>query len=96
MLAIGRGAAAAFAAVLVAALGCGAGTADPTGGGSCATACKSDADCACGTDRTTGACAVGRTECIDVAHQCPDFCGGIDGRSRIACVAGACVKTRTP
>jgi hypothetical protein len=82
-----------FVAVGIA-LGCAHGPVDPGGGASCSTACKSDTDCACGTDKATGACAVGRVECIDTARQCPDFCAGIDGRMRTACVAGACTTTR--
>ena len=87
---------AALSFVFLVAMGCANGAADPAGSGPCSTACKSDADCACGTDRATGSCAVGRAECIDKAHACPDFCGGIDGRSRTACVEGACATTRTP
>lgn len=60
----------------------------------CSTACNVDADCACGTNRVTGACAVGRAECIDTLKRCPDFCTGIAGNIRIACVGGTCTQSR--
>jgi hypothetical protein len=61
----------------------------------CSKPCTSTAECACGRDRASGQCAVGRAECIDTSNPCPDFCTGIDGRRWTACIHGACTTTRT-
>lgn len=58
---------------------------------SCSKTCATDTDCACGKDARTGACAVGRKECINTASQCPDFCTGITGKLRTQCANGTCV-----
>ena len=63
----------------------------PVGDATCAASCTDVSDCACGTDRATGGCAVGRVECIDTGRQCPDFCTGIAGTFRLACVDRRCV-----
>ncbi len=54
--------------------------------------CQRDDDCACGIDRSTGACAFGAAARIDTARQCPDFCGGISGAMRVSCDHGRCVQ----
>lgn len=56
--------------------------------------CLTSADCACGVDVETGECAVGNAAYIDPTVQCPDFCTGIDGGLRTACVANRCTLTR--
>lgn len=61
------------------------------GESSCSKTCAADTDCACGRDARTGACAVGRKECINTASQCPDFCSGITGNLRAQCADGTCV-----
>jgi hypothetical protein len=61
----------------------------------CSKPCTSTAECACGRDRASGQCAVGRAECIDTSNPCPDFCAGIDGRCSTACIDGACTTTRS-
>ena len=53
--------------------------------------CETDADCACGTDIDTGACAVGNKKYIDAKKQCPDFCSGIAGNLNIRCVDNKCL-----
>ena len=55
--------------------------------------CRTDADCACGKGLADGACAFGTAACIDTAHQCPDFCTGITGAMKLACVSGQCVQS---
>lgn len=54
--------------------------------------CRTDADCACGSSLSTGACAVGTAACIDTTKQCPDFCTGIDGRMTVKCQASVCTQ----
>jgi hypothetical protein len=56
--------------------------------------CKVDSDCACGTDVTTHKCAFGPASRIDASRQCPDFCTGIAGRMKIACVEGSCRQVK--
>jgi hypothetical protein len=63
------------------------------------TACRVDSDCACGTDRKTGACRVGRIDRVDPTQPCGgDVCEGIEGRHIIACVSGRCLSVlpKTP
>lgn len=76
--------------------GASAGGAPSTGGAggaqACSTACTTDTDCACGVNSSTRACAIGRVECIDTSQQCPDFCTGIAGNRRIACVNQQCTE----
>jgi hypothetical protein len=66
-----------------------------TGAGACSMTCQVDADCACGVNSATRACAIGRVECIDITQQCPDFCTGITGRLRMACVNQECSLANT-
>lgn len=54
--------------------------------------CSADRDCACGVDRSTGACALGPTTRIDSNLQCPDFCTGITGQLHVVCERGRCVQ----
>lgn len=54
--------------------------------------CRIDADCACGSNLATGACAVGTAACIDTTKQCPDYCTGIDGRMSVRCQTGQCIQ----
>jgi hypothetical protein len=65
-----------------------------TGGGTgttiCSTTCSKDADCACGVNSSTRACALGNAECIDTSVQCPDYCTGINGDRHVACVNQQC------
>ena len=56
--------------------------------------CSADADCACGTSRATGMCAVGPASRIDATRRCPDFCEGFEGNMVTTCHAGRCVRTR--
>jgi hypothetical protein len=56
--------------------------------------CKVDTDCACGTDKETHKCAFGPAAKIDTRRQCPDFCTGIAGRMKIACVEGTCRQVK--
>ncbi|VVB52714.1 Uncharacterised protein [uncultured archaeon] len=60
-------------------------------------ACVNDSDCVCGgKDVLTGACFIGndayRRDCVDMASFCPDFCAGIAGNLRTACVEGRCAQ----
>lgn len=52
--------------------------------------CAYDSDCSCGVSIATGVCAFGNRDYIDASKQCPDFCTGIAGNFRTACVGGAC------
>lgn len=54
--------------------------------------CNTDADCACGVDRASGACAFGTAACIDTGRQCPDFCSGITGTMQLVCEQGTCAQ----
>ena len=69
---------------------------NPTGPLTCDPAnmltCRTDADCACGSNLASGACAVGTSACIDTTKQCPDFCTGIDGHMTVTCSASQCVQ----
>jgi hypothetical protein len=56
--------------------------------------CKADSDCACGTDIATHKCAFGPAPKIDTSRQCPDFCTGIAGHMKIACVEGTCKQVK--
>jgi hypothetical protein len=56
--------------------------------------CKVDTDCACGSDIATHKCAFGPAHKIDTSRQCPDFCTGIAGRMKIACVEGSCKQVK--
>lgn len=56
--------------------------------------CRTDADCACGRDLASGACAFGTAACIDTEKPCPDFCAGIDGKMSVRCVDAQCVQVR--
>jgi len=58
------------------------------------TACTTDADCACGTHKTTGACFFGNQEFVNVEKQCPDFCTGIAAMFEIKCVNSECKQVR--
>ncbi len=76
-----------------------AGTSNPfddharqTAGG--ASECTVDRDCVCGVERSTGACAVGPASRVDDDRPCPDFCTGVDGRTRVVCEQGRCAQTR--
>jgi hypothetical protein len=61
-------------------------------GPECSKSCTVDSDCDCGVDRGTGSCAFGRRECIDPSRQCPDYCTGMGGNRRLACIAGECQR----
>jgi hypothetical protein len=56
----------------------------------CSQSCSTTSDCDCGRDVASAECALGRKECIDPSRPCPDFCGGIAGQLRLACVDGQC------
>lgn len=72
--------------------GPGSATPYPTDAGTaaCSKACRTDDDCACGTDTQTHQCAYGNKSCIDTSRQCPDFCTGINGQLRLRCVRRQC------
>lgn len=57
-------------------------------------ACNTDKDCACGTNEVTNQCAVGNKGYIDTSRQCPDFCGGINGKLTTQCISGLCQQVR--
>lgn len=57
--------------------------------------CQTDGDCACGRHKTTKECFYGNRNFVDpLLRPCPDFCTGIDGRSRTKCVNGECRQVR--
>jgi hypothetical protein len=58
------------------------------------TACKTDADCACGTHKDTGACFYGNKAFVNVEKQCPDFCTGIAAMFETKCVNNECKQVR--
>jgi hypothetical protein len=58
------------------------------------TACTTDADCACGTHKDTGACFYGNKEFVNVKRQCPDFCTGIAAMFEIKCVNKECKQVK--
>jgi hypothetical protein len=51
-----------------------------------------DEDCGWGIDEDTGRCFTANKDHIDTdpAEACPDFCGGIAGFSRPACINNVC------
>jgi len=52
--------------------------------------CEQDSDCACGTSNLTGLCFVGNKEFVNANEQCSDFCTGIGGDLKMACVESTC------
>ena len=54
------------------------------------TFCKTDADCACGTQVETGKCFYGSKLYVNTEKQCPDFCSGFSGNLTIQCVDNEC------
>lgn len=56
--------------------------------------CKTDADCACGTNKETGDCFYGNKKYVNTANQCPDFCSGYDGKLIIKCIDNECTQLR--
>ena len=85
-------------AIGIAAAGCSSSSsstaAAPAAASPSAAECKVDADCVCGTDKETHKCAFGPAARIDTGRQCPDFCTGIAGRMKIACVEGTCRQVK--
>lgn len=56
--------------------------------------CQIDADCACGSHKSSGACFYGNRSFVNVQKQCPDFCSGIDGQAGIRCENNTCVQKK--
>ncbi len=75
-------------------------TPSPTPGVSPRLACVTDADCGCGMDETNQ-CVIQNREYLLTRCMIPDFCTGISGNCKPACVAGQCqlsctAETPTP
>jgi len=59
--------------------------------------CSTDSDCICGgIDMQTGKCFIGNTDYynkyVDKSRECPDFCAGIAGNLKTACINNSCKK----
>jgi hypothetical protein len=52
--------------------------------------CENDFDCDCGKNIETGECFIGNKNYVNTEEQCPDFCTGIAGNFRIACINNEC------
>ncbi len=56
--------------------------------------CLTSSDCACGISIRTGECFYGNRKYVNESVQCPDFCTGIGGHLRLACIQGECRMVR--